>query len=187
MPKISSRNRQIKSINSMLELLLSEDNANLNKTKVTDQLEKEIDELFELLQVIELDRYLTSREKTIKSNDFFQTLLLNYNDYNFKQITRVSKETFWYIEGLIHNNPGFSNKSKILQRPVWQQLAVTLERLGCNGNGASVERFARQWGLGIGIVIKYTKRVSETENTKKVNRFQKTLKQRPNFRATVWF
>ena len=91
----------------MLELLLSEYNANLNKTKVTDKLEKEIDELFELLQVIELDRYLTSCEKTIKSNDFFQTLLLNYNDYNFKQITRVSKEKFWYIESLIRNHPVF--------------------------------------------------------------------------------
>ncbi|CAG8824206.1 17292_t:CDS:1, partial [Dentiscutata erythropus] len=81
------------------------------------------------------------------------------------QITRVSKETFWYIEGLIHNDPGFSNKSKILQRPVWQQLAVTLERLGCNGNGASVGRFARQWGLGIGTVIKYTKRVITAINS----------------------
>ncbi|CAG8768753.1 12919_t:CDS:2, partial [Dentiscutata erythropus] len=61
--------------------------------------------------------------------------------------------------GLIHNDPGFSNKSKTLQRPVWQQLAFTLKQLNCNGNGASVEKFARQWGLEIGTVIKYTKQV----------------------------
>ncbi|CAG8833351.1 26570_t:CDS:2, partial [Racocetra persica] len=75
------------------------------------------------------------------------------------QITRVSKETFWHIENLIRDNPIFLNKSKHQQRPVWQQLAVTLEQMGCNGNGASVERFARQWGLGISTVVEYTKRI----------------------------
>ncbi|CAG8637860.1 3217_t:CDS:2, partial [Gigaspora rosea] len=54
---------------------------------------------------------------------------------------------------LICNNPAFLNISKHLQRPVWQQLAVMLEHLGCNGNGAFVGRFARQWGLGIGTVV----------------------------------
>ncbi|RIB08369.1 hypothetical protein C2G38_2111252, partial [Gigaspora rosea] len=43
---------------------------------------------------------------------------------------------------LIRNNPAFLNNSKHLPRPAWQQLVVTLERLGCNGNGTSVGRFA---------------------------------------------
>ncbi|CAG8458605.1 15209_t:CDS:2 [Cetraspora pellucida] len=103
-----------------------------------DILKKEINELLELLQTIELDWYLTLHEKTIKSYDFSQVLLFNYNDFNFKQITRVNKETFWHIENLIHNNSVFLNQFKCLQKPVWLQLVVTLERLGCNGNGASV-------------------------------------------------
>ncbi|CAG8738653.1 8937_t:CDS:2, partial [Racocetra persica] len=154
---------QIKDINNIIEMLIKEyfNNAHENSAK---NLEKELNELFELLQTIELDRYLTLREKTIKSNGFFQ-MLFKYNDYNFKQITRVSKETFMHLENLIHDNPVFLNKSEHLQRPVWQQLAVTLERLGCNENSASIGRFARQWGLGIGTVVEYTKRVITAINS----------------------
>ncbi|CAG8453121.1 8143_t:CDS:2 [Gigaspora rosea] len=68
---------------------------------------------------------------------------------------RASRKILRKSHGLIHNDPGFSNQSKTLQRPVWQQLAVILERLGCNGNGASVGRFARQCGLGIGAVVQW--------------------------------
>ncbi|CAG8829464.1 22800_t:CDS:1, partial [Gigaspora rosea] len=42
---------------------------------------------------------------------------------------------------------------------------VTLESLGCNENGASVGRFARQWSLGIGTVIKYTEHVITAINS----------------------
>jgi hypothetical protein len=54
----------------------------------------------------------------------------------------------------------FQNKSLHPQRPVWLQLAVTLERMGCHGNGASVGRFAREWGgIGNGTVTLYSKRI----------------------------
>ncbi|CAG8572303.1 13058_t:CDS:2, partial [Cetraspora pellucida] len=128
MPKVSYRKQQIKSVTNILNILLKEHSTNTNK--ITSEIpDKEIDELFELLKVIELDWYLSY------------------------QITRVSKETFWHVENLIHDNSIFSNKSRHPQRPVWQQLAVTLERLSC----ASVGQFARQWGLGIGTVVEYTK------------------------------
>jgi len=38
---------------------------------------------------------------------------------------------------------------------------VTLERLGCDGNGASVGRLAHTCGIGVGTVILYSKRVVE--------------------------
>ncbi|RIB18758.1 hypothetical protein C2G38_2084821, partial [Gigaspora rosea] len=60
-----------------------------------------------------------------------------------KLLELVKRHAFWHIESLICNNPAFLNISKHLQRPVWQQLAVMLEHLGCNGNGAFVGRFAR--------------------------------------------
>ncbi|OWZ05756.1 hypothetical protein PHMEG_00022090 [Phytophthora megakarya] len=50
------------------------------------------------------------------------------------------------IEG--HNI--FSNPSKNPQAPVWLQLAVALDRLGTNGNGASLGRSRKLWGLGKG-------------------------------------
>ncbi|KAH9809093.1 hypothetical protein DFH28DRAFT_1134417 [Melampsora americana] len=40
-----------------------------------------------------------------------------------------------------------------------QALAITLERLGSNGNGASVGRFARNYKVGCGLVINCTRRV----------------------------
>ncbi|CAG8615182.1 17831_t:CDS:2 [Cetraspora pellucida] len=78
---------------------------------------------------------------------------------------KISSRNQQIKKGLIRNNPVFLNKSKNLQRPVWQQLAIALERLGCNGNGASVGRFARQWGLGISTVVKYTKHIITAINS----------------------
>jgi hypothetical protein len=39
---------------------------------------------------------------------------------------------------------------------VWQQALVCFERLGCNGNGASVGRFAQSFGIRVGTVVLYT-------------------------------
>ena len=50
---------------------MNEYSTSANKA-ITKVLDKEIDELLELIQAIELDRYLTIRERTIKSTDFFQ-------------------------------------------------------------------------------------------------------------------
>ncbi|KAF0533851.1 hypothetical protein F8M41_010416 [Gigaspora margarita] len=60
------------------ETLTNEYSTSTNKV-ITKILDKEIDELLELIQAVELDRYLTIRERTIKSTDFIQVLLLNYN------------------------------------------------------------------------------------------------------------
>ena len=62
MPKISHRQRQIKQINNLLKTLMNEYSTSTNKA-ITKVLDKEIDELLELIQAIELDRYLTIREK----------------------------------------------------------------------------------------------------------------------------
>ena len=51
------------------------------------------------------------------------------------------------------------NQSRNSQREVWIQLLVALERLGCEGNGASVGRIARAAGISTGAVTLYTQRV----------------------------
>jgi len=53
----------------------------------------------------------------------------------------------------------FSNQSYHKQIDVKIQIAVALERLGCDGNGVSVGRIAVQMGLGYGTVHLYTSRV----------------------------
>ena len=79
MPKVSYRKQQIKSITNILDILLKEYSTNTNKI-TSEILNKEINELFKLLQVIKLNRYLTLHEKTIKSNNFFD-ICVNQFEY----------------------------------------------------------------------------------------------------------
>ncbi|EFP87399.1 uncharacterized protein PGTG_13627 [Puccinia graminis f. sp. tritici CRL 75-36-700-3] len=50
------------------------------------------------------------------------------------------------------------------QLPIPHQLALTLERLGSNGNGASVGRFSRNLSVGRGTLIKVSRRVIQAIN-----------------------
>jgi hypothetical protein len=78
---------------------------------------------------------------------------------DFKQFVRMTKATFTYILSIIETNPVFQTATENQQRPIWQQLAVTLNRFGCDGNGASVVSVARLAGLGRGTIHLFTKRV----------------------------
>jgi hypothetical protein len=60
----------------------------------------------------------------------------------------MSRDTFNLLVQSIQNHPIFHNDSNNPQKAVHIQLACTLERLGCCGNGASVSKFARQWRIG---------------------------------------
>eukprot|EP00644_Phytophthora_capsici_P008735 jgi/Phyca11/111331/e_gw1.20.199.1 len=53
----------------------------------------------------------------------------------------------------------FTNNSKHPQAPVWLQMAVALDRLGTNGNGASFGRTTNIWGVGVGTLDLFTVRV----------------------------
>jgi hypothetical protein len=59
----------------------------------------------------------------------------------------------------LESHPIFMNQSRCKQKPAWVHILVTLERLGCEGNGASVGKTARACGIGAGTVVLYTKRV----------------------------
>ena len=78
--------------------------------------------LHEMLTVIEGQRYLGYRTNVKKSRDFTLKLFWNYDPVNFKKISRMSKETFQYVLGLIENDTIFQNNSNHSQNPVWQQL-----------------------------------------------------------------
>jgi hypothetical protein len=78
---------------------------------------------------------------------------------SYKQIVRMDKDTFERIIRLIKDNPVFHSESNIQQQPVWFQCMVVFERLGCDGNGASVGRFGRHYGISAGAVCAYTDRV----------------------------
>ncbi|MBW0553724.1 hypothetical protein O181_093439 [Austropuccinia psidii MF-1] len=90
--------------------------------------------------------------------------LFNMRDDDFRQGMRTSKEDFVFIYEKIKNHAVFMNNSTCKQLPISHQLALTLERLGSNGNGGSVGKFARNFQVGRGTVIAITRCVIEAIN-----------------------
>jgi hypothetical protein len=77
----------------------------------------------------------------------------------FRQNLRVSASTFDSLLQKIENHTVFSNNAHISQIPVCEQLAITLFRLGHDGNAASVIAVAQWAGVSSGAVVKCTRRV----------------------------
>ncbi|EFP76176.2 uncharacterized protein PGTG_02617 [Puccinia graminis f. sp. tritici CRL 75-36-700-3] len=82
-------------------------------------------------------------------------------DSDFKQATRTSKSGFLCVLREIFSHPIFQSNSNRPQIPIPHQLALTLERLGSNGNGSSVVCLSRNLSVAHGTVIKITRRVTE--------------------------
>jgi len=60
---------------------------------------------------------------------------------------------------LIKDDPIFSNNSLLSQYSVEIQVMVTLNRFGCDGNGASIGALGYILGIFTGTVINFTNRV----------------------------
>ena len=60
---------------------------------------------------------------------------------------------------LIKDDPIFSNNSLLSQYSVEIQVMVTLNRFGCDGNGASIGALGCILGIFTGTVINFTNRV----------------------------
>lgn len=71
----------------------------------------------------------------------------------------MSRNSFKILVELIEHHPIFHNNARNPQAPVWQQIFITLKRLGCEGNGVSVGATSRTGGVSVGTVVKYTQRV----------------------------
>ncbi|EHS64701.1 uncharacterized protein PGTG_22337 [Puccinia graminis f. sp. tritici CRL 75-36-700-3] len=118
-----------------------------------------------LLQVILSCRYLNDRSSPRTHGNFDLDRLFNMRDEDFKQSVRTTKEAFLWLLDQISLHPVFHSQSHRPQLPIPHQLALTLERLGSNGNGASVGRFSRNLTVGRGTVIKVSRRVIEAINS----------------------
>jgi hypothetical protein len=76
----------------------------------------------------------------------------------FRRNLRVSPDTFDSLLEMIHGHSVFINNSHYSQTPVSSQLAITLFRLGHDGNAASVESVAQWAGVSAGTVVNCTRR-----------------------------
>jgi hypothetical protein len=116
--------------------------------------------LFEdLLDIILKRRYLQPRRTPKTRDEFDLEKLFNMPDADFQQAARTTKAGFMQVLDEICMNPVFLCRSIRPQLPIPHQLALTLERLGSNGNGASLGRFSRNLNVGQGTVVKVTRRV----------------------------
>ena len=77
---------------------------------------------------------------------------MKMDDERFKQEVRMSRMAFDRLLGRITTHKIYQNNSNCHQTPVHLQLLVTMYRLGCHGNGVSVGRVARRFGLSEGAV-----------------------------------
>jgi hypothetical protein len=118
----------------------------------------------DLLHLVLSNRYLHDRSPPIPRQDFELGQLFNMRDEDFKQAVRTTKSGFTWLLRQIAFNPIFHSGSFRPQLPVPHQLALTLERLGSNGNGASVGRISRNLSVGRGTVIKASRRVIRAIN-----------------------
>ena len=128
MPKKSEKNLLIRDFNKILEQM------------AIDGQEDSIDfeNLMEDLYLIETNRYLNDKSKSIPKSDFLKDELFNMPDLEFKDIVRMNKASFTIVYELIKENDIFKNNSLNKQEDVWFQLAVVLNRLGTEGTGSFV-------------------------------------------------
>ncbi|MBW0566192.1 hypothetical protein O181_105907 [Austropuccinia psidii MF-1] len=91
--------------------------------------------------------YMTGRQAYRFHEEYNLPTLLGMRDNDFKQVGCTTQGGFLHIYEMIQNSPLFKNQSNCPQLNACLQLALTLERLGCNGNGASLGRLARSYGI----------------------------------------
>ncbi|EFP91044.2 uncharacterized protein PGTG_17316 [Puccinia graminis f. sp. tritici CRL 75-36-700-3] len=137
---------------------------NPGRTFVLDFLFDDQAMISDVFDLVLRNRYLNDRSPGRTREEFDLAQLFNMRDEDFKQAVRTTKLGFMWLLGLITLNPVFHSASFRPQLPVPHQLALTLERLGSNGNGASVGRFSRNLGVGRGTVIKASRRVIQAIN-----------------------
>lgn len=74
-------------------------------------------------------------------------------DKKFRQLDRMEKSSFFHLVSLIVDDLVFHNRSYCQQAPMEIQLAMTLDRLGHNGNGACLAYMIPMWGINGGSMV----------------------------------
>ena len=127
------------------------------------------DEVMDMIIIVVGSRYLGERKymnlrKHLRSGKCMEAMMAQYKHDAFVGTARMQKTSFKKLVDLISDDDVFKTNdrnphSRHRQAPVWMQLMVVLQRLGCDGNGVSVERIAANGGFSVGSVHKFTERV----------------------------
>ncbi|KAI7950102.1 hypothetical protein MJO28_008923 [Puccinia striiformis f. sp. tritici] len=115
---------------AMIESALNDENAGSSE-------DSDLEDALVSLIMLKKNRYLAPRVRLGRAPEITQ-YLFSLDDIRFKQEFRMCQESFHQLVSEIRDHPVFQNRSNIPQRPVQDQLMVTLKRMGTYGNGASV-------------------------------------------------
>ncbi|EGZ19437.1 hypothetical protein PHYSODRAFT_298000 [Phytophthora sojae] len=167
MPKTSDRQKVIADVIDLLALAVLEDelDEDAGGSSPFDDwtecfpVESTVDEVHDILLQLLSRRYMTAKVNKPRSHEFASQYFLNLDDDDFRQLTRTTRESFEFISNKIKDHRVFQNISDHPQAPIWLQLAVALDRLGTNGNGSSLGRTTKIWGVGTGTLDLFTDRV----------------------------
>jgi hypothetical protein len=118
----------------------------------------ETEDMLHLLHAVMSVRYFAPRTTLQQAPPIHDFLLVRLEDRRFKQEFRMSRDSFIKLCDRVADDPVFQNNSNNPQRPIKEQMMVTLKRMGCFGNGASVGMLARFFRVGEGTVELYTNR-----------------------------
>ena len=114
-----------------------------------DDKSAEFTEIMDIYEAVTGSRYLSDRSTVPKTRALVE-ILMQFGEREFKVLARCDKASFIRLVELIKDHPIFENNSRHQQSPVWLQLLVVLNRLGCDGNGASIQRMAMLNGTSYG-------------------------------------
>lgn len=126
---------------------------------VYNALFSEGEEYSNLLVLVSKTRYLVPRFRAPHASPFNMSDMLRECQTDFRQAMQTSREGFKALANLIWGHPIFFSSGHTPQPQLDHQLAITLERLGSNGNGASVGWFSCNYKVSRGAVINCTRRV----------------------------
>jgi hypothetical protein len=126
---------------------------------LSDDEDEDVDDIVLMRSIIASKRFINLRQHVHK-NKTMQEALWKFGEREFRMHARMNQASFLTLLTKICEHPVFGKQDqRHKQAPVWSQLFVVLQRLGCDGNGASVGRCGTIFGFSAGSVCKFTERV----------------------------
>ena len=100
--------------------------------------EEGYDEMLEMIALVEGTRYMEPKfmnlKKHLRMNRNLEDMLASYTEDSFRQTARMNKTSFLKLVDLISEDKVSQSYGHHKQAPVWLQVMIMPQRLGCDGN-----------------------------------------------------
>ncbi|MBW0539712.1 hypothetical protein O181_079427 [Austropuccinia psidii MF-1] len=121
--------------------------------------DSDIQEDIIVLDMITSQKYINPDRRYQLHYMYTMNYLQILSSEKFQQLCRTTHESFERFVAQIQNDNTFQNSSQNKQCNPAIQLAVALSRLGSNGNGRTLGKIGRLFGISPRAIVLYTQRV----------------------------